>query len=511
VWNHGVASRGKMMGKSYEERQAKEEAKPQTPAIKWESHIVQGRPRQSGVGEPADNSEQASASASAPGSSSHAGESSTELVLQRPLDDPLVNDLDSHSRYYLYHFATQLCEDMVVYDIPGQNPFRDLIPATSAHPLLLHIIVANSAFHIFNMSHKPMIQSNYQGDRSSCLVTYDQGFNQFGGPLQSSYRDALTSKAQALSLLAQNVASVNASNIDLVLVTILLFVNFTLVESGKDKWKVHMDGAMHLIKLLGEPPYLQRPMSRLRLTILSDFLVFYILGSTLSFSTTSKFMPDGIELDPILRYAETNNYLSCPGPLLRIMLESFELPDSQFPFSGNLPEHIQDQVGILLQRALDFDPVSWSRDLEPASPNDDLEQRVRIASAHRSAVCIYLARVLPCSNPLLDPTSGLALVSLTDLADEVVHHISQVKPGDAVFKCICWPLFLAGAESDNIVQREWIMSTLDTLYSEMYWGYFHNVKRVLKTIWQCKDRAAVGAGNYWVEEVKNMGIDILIA
>jgi hypothetical protein len=497
------------MGKSYEERKAKEEAKPQTPAIRWESHIVHGRPRHSGDGGPSDDSGQVSAS----GLPTHEeeGEGSSQMALQRPLDDPLVSDLDRHSRYYLYHFATQLCEDMVVYDIPGQNPFRDLIPATSAHPLLLHIIVANSAFHIFNISHKPMIQSAYQGDRSSCLVTYYQGVNQFGGPLRSSYRDALTSKAQALSLLAQSVASVDASNIDLVLVTILLFVNFTLVESGKDKWKVHMDGAMHLIKLLGEPPYLQRPMSRLRLTILSDFLVFYILGSTLSFSTTSKFMPDGIELDPILRYAETNNYLSCPGPLLRIMLESFELPDSQFPSSGNLPEHIQDQVGALLQRALDFNPVSWSRDLEPASPHDDLQQRVRIASAHRSAVCIYLARVLPCSSPLLDPAGGSALVSLTDLADEVVHHISQVKPGDAVFKCICWPLFLAGAESENQVQRDWIMNTLDTLYSEMYWGYFHNVKRVLKTIWQCKDKAAVGAGNYWVEEVKNMGIDILIA
>jgi hypothetical protein len=356
-----------------------------------------------------------------------------------------------------------------------------------------------------------MGQSAYQNQQSSCLVAYYQAVSRYGGPLQSSYRDALAAKTNALSLLAQSVASVTPANIDLVLVTILLFVNYTLVESGKDKWKVHMDGALSLIKLLGEPPYLQQPMSRLRLTILSDLLVFYVLGSTLSFSTMSKFVPDTIDLEPILRYAETNNYLSMPSPLLRIMLESFELPDSRDGTSGNLRDHIQMQVGVLLQRALDFDPIAWSCHFEPASPFEDLKQRVRIASAHRSAVCIYLARVLPATHPLLDPASDTALVNLTMLANDVVQHISHLKPGDAVFKCICWPLFLAGAESEDPAQREWIMNILDTLYSEMYWGYLHTVKRVLETIWLCKDRAELGSDNCWVDEVKEMGTDVLIA
>src|SRR5690242_4315446 len=512
VWNRGVASRGKMMGKSYEERaqqSLKEEAKPHdAPAITWESDLVavhtQPKSSEAAAGSSAEEARD--------GSTSDAeAADETEMVLHRPLVDPLVNDLDRHSRYYLYHFATQLCEDMVVYDMPGQNPIRDLIPATSAYPLLLQIIVANSAFHVFNISRNPMGQSAYQAQQSPCLVAYYQAVSRFGGPLQSSYQDALTAKTNALSLLAKDVASVTPSNIDLILVTILLFVNYSLVESGKDKWKVHMDGALSLIKLLGEPLYLQNPMSRLRLTILSDLLVFYVLGSTLSFSTMSKFVPDTIDLEPVLRYAETNNYLSMPSPLLRIMLASFELPDARDGTSGDLRQNIQMQVGALLQRALDFDPIAWSCDFEPASPFEDLKQRVRIASAHRSAVCIYLARVLPCTHPLLDPASDTAIVNLTVLADDVVHHVSHLKPGDAVFKCICWPLFLAGAESENPAQREWIMNTLDTLYSEMYWGYLHTVKRVLETIWLCKDKAGSGADNCWVDEVKELGGDVLIA
>ncbi len=403
------------MGKSYEERlTTKEEAKTHdAPAITWESDLVVApstKTMEPAAGTVIEDTKEG------PALGSEAKEEVAEMVLHRPLVDPLVNDLDRHSRYYLYHFATQLCEDMVVYDMPGRNPIRDIIPATSAYPLLLHVIIANSAFHVFNLSRNPMGQSAYQARPSSCLVAYYQAVSRFGAPLQSSYKDALTAKTNALSLLAKNVATVTPSNIDLILVTILLFVNYTLVESGKDKWKVHMDGALSLIKLLGEPAYLQRPMSRLRLTILSDLLVFYVLGSTLSFSTMTKFVPDTIDLEPILRYAETNNYLSCPAPLLRIMLESFELPDSRDGASGDLREHIQEQVGVLLQRALAFDPITWSCDFEPTSPFEDLKQRVRIASAHRSAVCIYLARVLPCTHPLLDPASDTALVNLTTLA-----------------------------------------------------------------------------------------------
>jgi len=425
------------------------------------------------------------------------------VTVQPALADPLVSDLDYRSRYYLDHFATQLCDVLVVYDTPDQNPIRNLIPAVSAHPLLLHIMVANSAWHVFNISRNPMRQSRYQGETSADVIPYHQAPSCFGAPLKSSLRDALVAKQQALSLLAQSVAAVNENNIDLILVTILLFVNYALVESGRDKWRVHMDGALRLIQLLGDPPYLQKPMSRLRLTILSDFLVFYILGSTFSFTAIPTAIPDTIELEPILRYAETNNYLSCPSPLLRIMIESSTLPSKTVC--------MQDSIGVLLRRALAFDPISWSTTFSPASPHEDITQRIRIAAAHRSAVCIYLARVLPSTHPLLDPSSSQAIVSLTALADDVVHQISHLRPGDALFKSICWPLFLAGAESRDPRQREWIMDTLDELYGVMYWGYLRMSKRVLEDIWKYVDGVGGEEGNCWVEGIGGLGGDILIA
>jgi hypothetical protein len=498
-----------MMGKSFDgsKREDTREAKThETPVLVWEDDLQAQQLHQNQDVQEAD-SHQLEMSAVVPA----LHESETTMTVQPALVDPLVSDLDHRSRYYLDHFATQMCDVMVVYDTPGQNPIRDLIPATSAYPLLLHIMVANSAWHVFNIARNPMHHSSYQAENNSGVVPYHQAGGCFNAPLKSSLRDALVAKQHALSLLAQSVANVDESNIDLILVTILLFVNYALVESGRDKWRVHMDGALRLIRLLGEPPYLQKPMSRLRQTILSDFLVFYILGSTFSFTAMPKAIPDTIDLEPILRYAETNNYLSCPSPLLRVMIESSTLPSKTVACTAEVYGSIQDKIGVLLRRALNFDPIAWSCDFEPASPYEDLQQRIRIAAAHRSAVCIYLARVLPSSNPLIDPTSGVAIVSLTALADDVVHQISYLKPGDALFKSICWPLFLAGAESKDPAQREWIMNTLDELYSIMYWGYLHTSKRVLESIWKYIDQAKDGEENCWVEEVKDLGNDILIA
>jgi hypothetical protein len=193
------------------------------------------------------------------------------------------------------------------------------------------------------------------------------------------------------------------------------------------------------------------------------------------------------------------------------MLQSFKLEDTRTSSSDQLSAGIQDGVSLLLKAALKFDPIAWSLDFEPASLSENLEHRMRIAAAHRAAVCIYLARVLPCTNPLLDPSSPFALVSLTGLADEIIHHISYLKPGDTLFKSISWPLFLAGAELEDPTQRAWIMNTLDDFYSLLYWGYIRTVKSVLQTIWRCRDKAAEGADNCWVDEVKTTGTELLIA
>lgn len=135
---------------------------------------------------------------------------------------------------------------------------------------------------------------------------------------------------------------------------------------------------------------------------------------------------------------------------------------------------------------------------------------MHIATAHRAAVCIYLARALPCTNPLLDPNSGFALVSLTELADEILQHVSFFQPGDTLYKSISWPLFLAGAECEGLARRKWIMDKLDEFYNLLYWGYVHTVKKTLEVIWSFKDKQGATSGS-WFSGIEELGYEILIA
>lgn len=461
---------------------------------------------------------EADAKAVVPADSYTSGVLDTYLAIQWTLVDPLVKDLDTHSRYYLYHFANQLCSDMVYYDGPGHNPIRDLIPATSGHPLLLNIMIANSAFHVYNFSREPLRPSKYQGSSRTSVLAYYRAVSPYGGAFQSSYRDALLAKQVGLSLLYQALENVNGSNFDIVFAAVLLFIYYELVESGKQSsWKIHFEGARKLMGLLGDAHFgtvLSRnaAMSKLRTCLLADTVVIFVLGSTLTFSShPNRFIPENIDINPILRYAETNNYLSCPAPLLGIMLRAFEIPDSREQHSYDDVLVIEERVKVLLEAALSFDPVSWASTFQPASPDENIESRVRIASAHRAAVCLYVARVLPDTSPLLNPSSSSAIMNLQSMATEIVHHISHLNRGEQVFKSISWALFLAGAETDIPEQRKWIMETLDVLWLEMYWGYVRTVKEVLQLIWGFKDRFALGENICWVDEIKRLGTDLLIA
>jgi hypothetical protein len=85
-----------------------------------------------------------------------------------------------------------------------------------------------------------------------------------------------------------------------------------------------------------------------------------VVGSTFSLTASPRLIPDEIDLEPILRYAETNNYLACPAPLLSIMLSSFDLSDLRI-VSEEARDEIQEQLKELINAALAFDPSGWVR------------------------------------------------------------------------------------------------------------------------------------------------------
>ena len=92
---------------------------------------------------------------------------------------------------------------------------------------------------------------------------------------RKTYHDALAAKQRALRLLKSVLSSIDSVNLDVVLAVVLLFVQFELIDSGRDKWRYHINGARTIIETLLESGLsTQVAMSPLRSCLVSNCLVF---------------------------------------------------------------------------------------------------------------------------------------------------------------------------------------------------------------------------------------------
>jgi hypothetical protein len=128
---------------------------------------------------------------------------------------------------------SHVCKDLVLQDLPKQNPFRDVLPLSGDYPLLRHIIVANSALRYANATAGSAFM---QGTRRE--------------PYLEAYRDALIAKQRALRLLSETLTNGYSINSDVVLAAIMLFIKFELLDSGRNGWRFHTEGARQLLGYL---------------------------------------------------------------------------------------------------------------------------------------------------------------------------------------------------------------------------------------------------------------------
>ena len=127
----------------------------------------------------------------------------------------------------------QVCKDLVLRDMPKQNPFRDLLPLSGHHAVLQHIIIANSALHLANATKSDALTRDTRWESSS-----------------EAYKDALVAKNKALRLLSEALANRDSASLDFVLASIMLFIKFELLDSGTNEWRFHTEGARQLMVYL---------------------------------------------------------------------------------------------------------------------------------------------------------------------------------------------------------------------------------------------------------------------
>ncbi|KAG9500239.1 hypothetical protein J7337_008712 [Fusarium musae] len=366
-----------------------------------------------------------------------ASETSTPWVLV----DPLYQDITSNHRQYLAYS----------YDVPD-NPFRNLLKFTQAHPLLRQVIIAASATHMYNRS-RPWLSSD----------SLERGL----GP-RNLLMDALEAKHQVLRMLPSALQSIESIGGDIVLAAILFLINVELIESGKHNWKAHFDGAGKIMKLLGPVSDVDES---LRDYIVSDCFIYYC----------------------------------CPPQLLEIMLIAARLSNTK-PDDMVSADMVTAAGAALLDRARNFDVIPWAQDIDlstiPPTEQDPVLSRFRVATSHRLAICLYILHAIP--------TVGAWVGE--DLADTIfseLHQVLSIIPDDDTnFKATTWVTFVFGACARTAEMKDWVTVQIKKLMLESPWGFLYAARDALQMLWSVQAEGMPMTS--WVQTLRDLHMDFLI-
>ncbi|KAF5551635.1 fungal transcriptional regulatory [Fusarium mexicanum] len=448
---------------------------------------------------------------------------SSESNSPRSLTDPLVQDLDCRSRRYLAYFASDVCKDFVLYDNPKHNPFRQLIPMAYQQPMLLQAIIASSALHMSNAS-----QSRPSPSSIFTTMAWTQDSTDVVGSLSightksypEAFHDALRAKQRALYLLNSAIGNMASANVDAVLAAVLLLLGFELIDSGRGSWKFHINGARMVIeKLIAPGSGKGTSFSPLRRWLVSNCLVYDLLGS----SFANSYLPHGGKLSmttmSLLQDAEGNHCSSFPAALLPLIQAGARILNitDVYTFRDTSTSPGPHDALQLLHAAKSFDPAAWATNLQPRSPADDLLHRTMVACAHRTAVCVYLSRIILALWP-----STVLPDDLQVLATEIITHLSHLHPGDALFTATAWPAFIAGLETRDLTNRAWVERRFQELWKIEPWGFTREALEALRTLWCGSKNEIVSTirddefyeredNCNWIERLKSLGTEWLIA
>lgn len=123
--------------------------------------------------------------------------------------------------------------------------------------MLRHIMVASSARHMHNLH---AFKSTAQ--------------NPFPSHASKQFRDDSTiAESKAISDFVLALDSINTSNTDAILASLLLFIEFELMDLSRDTWRKHMNGARTVVHHILQSEPMHTEMSFVRRTLLANWLV----------------------------------------------------------------------------------------------------------------------------------------------------------------------------------------------------------------------------------------------
>ena len=384
-----------------------------------------------------------------------------------------------------------VCKDLVSFDRrDNNNPFRSVITLLGGFDYLREIILATSAVH---------------------LVTLRRNN---GLPYQTQLIDALAAKGRAFRLLRHALDHLEDASQPMVFIAVVFFINFDLIDSGRGSWKTHIQAAGRLIaSIQSRATAIPPSVAQLADVVIADCITYHILGSgfagpmggvggdddgssTGAAAAAGLSAFAGIDVPAALQRAAAFSYGCYPPSML----------DTLYKASG-LSRGDAAEAGRLVDRLRGADVRAWVYGISGLSPDDDREVRVSMACAHVAATSLYIVLAVP---DVVRHRPDLAEVNnVASLTAEVLYHLAAVSVDHVLAKGLIWPTFMAGAQTEDAMSRQWCLDRMRKIWQSTPWicpwGYIEAAMNMMQRVWETRDRklaAGDDSGMNWLQEMK---------
>ncbi|PYH29966.1 Zn(II)2Cys6 transcription factor [Aspergillus neoniger CBS 115656] len=393
------------------------------------------------------------------------GHSSIHISIPPSLKDPAFDSLDDASMYYLNYYSRCVCKLFAMFD-SQRNPLRQLIPAALANPILTASVMAISARHMANG--QQLYCERQDGDHATRF---------------QAHPDGLMYKQKAIRGLIQALNDPVPKSRDVLVLSAFILIFLDLLESGRDQWKSHLGGIKQLVHDMhtaGTSQNLEATIEGMREFILGQIYLIETLGAT--FSGRKVLSGADMSLAAPLQMSIDRAYIGCPEYLLSAVrffsAARDRLTDPRYLDTPETYSLLQSVTSVLNSTNF-FDCYGWANQTLRVSSLTPKTQNVQslehLAQAYKSATLIYGWRIC-------DALTGNN-TPLSDLVTGLVHEVHILRKDEAIFKCILWPLFIAGLESEDQAQRSQVREFLDSFWFETKCINVINAVTILERLW----------------------------
>lgn len=201
------------------------------------------------------------------------------------------------------------------------------------------------------------------------------------------------------------------------------------------------------------------------------------------------------------------SFLGCPDHLLHAIqffsLQRDIIADQAPSDDATILSHTR-HITTMLESIQNFDSYMWASGLLPQLPSPSVQgvdKLCKLSQSFQLGSLIYGRRVL-------GALTGNAM-SQDDLVRALLGVIEVLKDDEILFKCILWPIFIAGLECQSQAQRDFLTSCLAQFWAETSCLNAVNASKILQEYWTREDYGGLSSPQ-WIFSVGHLGYDWLL-